>query len=99
MATPLRSSVVYYPPLSPVKVDAAAADDRARLVDVVDLDDAVEVADPPGAPAGPQPAPAQQVQVQQAAQPQAAVLGHHLRFVLDEVCKNRVADQELIMSL
>ena len=72
-------------PLSPVKVDAAAPDDRPGLVDVVDLDDAVQVADPPRAPARPQAAPAQQVEVQEAAQSEAAVLRDNLGFVLDEV--------------
>ena len=54
-------------------------------MDVVDLDDAVQVADPPRAPARPQAAPAQQVEVQEAAQSEAAVLRDNLGFVLDEV--------------
>ena len=72
-------------PLSPIKVDAAAPDDRPGLVDVVDLDDAVQVPDPPRAAPGPQATPAQQMQVQEAAQSEAAVFRDNLGFVLNEV--------------
>ncbi len=38
--------------LVPVKVDAATSDDRPRLVNVIDRDDAVEVANAPRTAAG-----------------------------------------------
>ena len=77
--------IIHRSPLSPVKIDAAAPDDRPGLVDVVDLDDAVQVPYPPRAPPGPQATPAQQVQVQEAVQSEAAVLRDNLGFVLYKV--------------
>jgi hypothetical protein len=74
-----------YLPFSPVKVNPPAPDDRPRLVNVVDLDDAVEVSDPPCPSSGSEAATAQQMKVQEATQTEAAILGSSLRLVLDEV--------------
>ena len=72
-------------PFVPVKVDSPAPDDRPRLVDVVHLNDAVEIPDPPRPTAGSQPAAGKEMKVEQAAQSNAAVFGHHLRLVFDEI--------------
>ena len=69
----------------PVEVDSAASDDRARFVDVVDLDDAVEVPDSSRAASGSEAAAGQEVEAQHSAQTDRVRLRITFRLVFDKV--------------